>query len=340
MRFLYYLMLIAFTAGLLLPRSARAAEIEFIGPYVGPHDYAASNAIFETLQNPVDLACRYKLSGPIEPGDLERLQHALESGSTGAPAILCLDSKGGSFAEAVRIAEYIDRRFVTMVDKDQSCLSACAIIFMSGGYSDVGKQAYRILRPGAQLGFHAPSITLPDTTYSKETAEQVYGTALADLTRALRGFATVKPGDQSREPILPVSLLIEMLLTPPDKMMMVETVNQVARWEIELAIQRPEIDPSQGLFLLCYNAVHWAVGEDAPAYTVEALQEFVPKNTGGSWHLQLYPEGDTTEDCYPVPEKNSGVRYDSGFTNRWNRRYTSRSHYMLLPGPTRLDSLK
>ena len=73
--------------------------------------------------------------------------------------MLSLDSKGGSFEEALRIANLLLARYVTTTIQDNhECLSACAIIFMAGTYlTTIGPQIGRTMAANATLGFRSPN---------------------------------------------------------------------------------------------------------------------------------------------------------------------------------------
>src|SRR5690242_4924143 len=90
---------------------------------------AASHAATVTRHN--GAYCNVLLKGPIEDGDLGKLLDIYEKGSF---EDLCLDSSGGSYAEAVRIAEQLVNWSYpgTVVDKGASCYGACAYVFMGG----------------------------------------------------------------------------------------------------------------------------------------------------------------------------------------------------------------
>ena len=107
-------------------------------------------------KNTID--CNIRLSGTIEVGDLQKTLRKMRLfESTEAPT-LCLDSPGGSYDEALIIAEFIlNRHLSTAVEADGSCLSACVIIFLAGNISSAGLIVpARRLNVAGKVGFFAP----------------------------------------------------------------------------------------------------------------------------------------------------------------------------------------
>ncbi len=89
-------------------------------------------------------------NGVIESGDADRLS-AIAKQADVLPhgfRILSLNSKGGSVAEALRLAQIIDQfRFQTLVEDGAICASACgSIVFISGDS--------HLVREGGALGMH------------------------------------------------------------------------------------------------------------------------------------------------------------------------------------------
>lgn len=199
-------------------RDAGAAEIGF-----------AHDLVFD---------CGMQVRGVIEAGDAARIAEMVDSpkmreglndpNHSITPRI-CLDSPGGSFAEAFRIARVIYSRFGTAVRKGERCESACAIVFMAGSISpedDRGVVADRVLHPLARLGFHSPSLVVPEGSYDEAVVNKAYNVAVAGIGELVGVSGYLK---------FPATLIEAMLQTPPDQMMHVETVGQSARWQIGVA---------------------------------------------------------------------------------------------------------
>ena len=90
-------------------------------------------------------------SGPIRPGDAERLRTALKIANPLAHGarVLLLDSPGGSVSEALELSQIIRTVGVhTVIPKGAMCGSACAsIVFISG--------KYRTVESGGLFGQHS-----------------------------------------------------------------------------------------------------------------------------------------------------------------------------------------
>lgn len=186
---------------------------------------------------------------------------------------ICLDSPGGSLTEAIEMADTlafgyrvrsdiesrtsdIAREVIweigTAIPAGARCESACAILFMAGGYfSALGtsnnlRDPNRILHVDGMLGFHAPGLDLPPGgSYS---AEQV-GLSFAFAISAV-GLVVERLGRYN----IPPSLFQRWVSTSPDDMYFIETVEQAASWFITLAGAPVINDPSLGnLVQVCEN---------------------------------------------------------------------------------------
>jgi len=201
----------------------------------------------------------YRLSGPIEEGDLEKVKKIVRKNDY-RPRRLNLDSPGGSFIEAAEIANFVwDNGITTLVNARRNCLSACAIIFMSGSIFD-GDNYHppnRYLHVLGRLGFHAPFINpeqLGDVPAGKaaELAVLTYKTALTAATKFL------ELSHKSKWP----SSLVEALLKVQSarKFIEIDTVDKAGRWHISLFGYRPlrfnRFMPPH----ICRNAVYWKTG--------------------------------------------------------------------------------
>src|SRR5262245_60558610 len=76
-----------------------------------------------------------QVRGEILFDDHKKLLAALRGREVqkGMPIYLDLNSSGGNFAEALKIAKLaLEKRLSTRLGRNAECLSACAIIFMAG----------------------------------------------------------------------------------------------------------------------------------------------------------------------------------------------------------------
>lgn len=113
---------------------------------------------------------RLRLTGMIEASDADRLraelvklQQARGANADGPLAVLELSSKGGNLLEGIKIG-YMLREFgvATVVRREDSCLSACAMAFLGGTGRRQANTAEpsRTLEIGGQVGFHNSSVNV------------------------------------------------------------------------------------------------------------------------------------------------------------------------------------
>ena len=192
------------------------------------------------------MGCHFRIEGEIKRGDGARIENFVrnfnydvfysgklsklsnEYGSSHFKRI-CLNSPGGSLSEAIVIAKAIYGKWGTAVSANTTCESACSLIFMAGSFApedDRGIIADRILHPLGRLGFHAPKLTIEEGNYSAGTVSKAYNIALQGIWQIydISGFIKFPP-----------SLIGEMIATPPEEMLYVETMGQAARWQITIA---------------------------------------------------------------------------------------------------------
>lgn len=173
---------------------------------------------------------------------------------------LCIDGPGGSYAEALLIVDALaEFRIWTVVPSQAQCLSACAVAFMGGTYVDEASlMPLRQLMPGADLGFHAPSITLSGTgSMPVQMVSAAYETALADIHGVVsKLLVNAAP---AHEASMSPSLLARMLATPPGEMFHVTTLDEIGRWRIQFW-DGPENSinfSSANLIQACQNLFAW-----------------------------------------------------------------------------------
>ena len=168
MRFVSSGALLAFALGILADKS--------LADSVGPSDHPG---------------CDLELRNEIRPGaaealDMDRIFDMVERQVFPSEEgyVLCLDSPGGSLAEAMAMFEAIrEQNITTRIPGGWRCESACAIAFMAGSLelgvgvpTTIGSHQ---LDPGGVLGFHAPSLELSrETTHSAEEVARAFQLAL------------------------------------------------------------------------------------------------------------------------------------------------------------------
>lgn len=123
--------------------------------------------------------------GEISSGDLERFRQI----SLKYPkAIVALNSDGGLIQPAIEIGKIIKiMGYLTAVDDDSVCASACALIWMAG--------SKKALAPNAHLGFHAGYRTENGKMVESGAANALVGNYLTLLGASARTvvFATSAP---------------------------------------------------------------------------------------------------------------------------------------------------
>jgi hypothetical protein len=110
------------------------------------------------------------------------------------------------------------------------------------------------MHPQARLGFHAPSIEIPSGQYSEQQVTQAWNVAL----QAIAEIVNLR----SREVLGLVNyyefherLLYHMLVTPPDSMYYIDTVEKAAKYGISVyPVGINSAQPLAALFNLCNNS--------------------------------------------------------------------------------------
>jgi hypothetical protein len=271
---------------------------------------SANAATIETLSiQPVPppqiwtVPCTHTLTGEIVEGDAARLQAELgrlTMQHDDRNYVICLSSPGGNLVEGLKIGELIRANWMaTYVPPNAECLSACAIAFMHGRiafWEDLVN--YRVIHPTAKLGFHAPSLDLPTMkgAVPAPLVDAAYASAIsviAQLTRSASGGV-----DKSKVALIPLSLLEQMLSTPSDEFLYVETLHQAFLWDIEIypagIVAPPDFDPAAAEYQLCLNADYETKAQNG------GLQNRKPVTAEDvKWHQRYkYPAPDDLAEGY------------------------------------------
>lgn len=125
--------------------------------------------------------CAATLTGDIAPGDLDKIRALDNRSFASGTRPLCLDSAGGSFAEAIQIADYLyDRGIPTAVDDGAACLSSCAFAFLGGSTPGTGRQPEpnKSLHLNAELGFGSLARVLDASQFSEGETQTAMVAAL------------------------------------------------------------------------------------------------------------------------------------------------------------------
>ncbi|MGH1575707.1 hypothetical protein [Planktotalea sp.] len=289
------------------------------------------------------------MSGPIETGDVQRMQEMIDAipmqDHDDLNFLLCLDSKGGSLAEGLALGEIVHKQFMgTYVPRGAECLSACAVIFMHGRVSYWETFVdFRVLHPGGVLGFHAPSLGLkmsPTDEVPGALVNAAYTAAMQNVSKLVENAATTVSA--TSRPIIPLSLLKDMLATPSDSFVYADTLHKTFRWQIDIMphdLSAPEgFDLKVGYTQMCENMSYVLHPQTAPLdaptqvtakdvefyeTTYHATQPDVPKGHSLVKMGEMFEEqctfvynkkGDYFEVTYYVEGRPQGLRYlDSVF---------------------------
>lgn len=219
---------------------------------------ASSAASALEIQDVVDqqtdgIRCAQRLTGEIMAGDVAKVKAAL-AGKYGArvrPHRLCLDSKGGNFLEAIKIAYVLlEHRITTLLEPQKECLSACAVIFMAGtAVRTNGVFTSRLMHRSSRLAFHAPR---PPVVDGKFDSAQAYDAAIEALGRQFLTLARYRERAWDT-PLIKPALINEMMLTSGTRWHEVDTVARAVQYEITV------LDTPQGppLTLATVRNVCW-----------------------------------------------------------------------------------
>lgn len=216
--------------------------------------------------------CAIALSGEITAGDAERfteladragLTRPIESGEPNntSDTALCLDSAGGSYQEGQKLARFVHQHGIaTRILADAECYATCAFVFMAGRYLGGEMDGpRRILTVGGRLGFQAPVLSIsPQASFSGVDISVVANRSM-QVVADLIAFGSYKSIFEYR-PMYAMSLLEQILRTGPDELVMVETVEHVGRWNIELDghKERQRLSEPQ-LIQACVNLQEWSL---------------------------------------------------------------------------------
>ena len=186
----------------------------------------------------VDDQCPVSLTGTIEVGDAAKLLALLGDNRTqkGMPITFCLDSTGGNFEEGLKIAEISwERNLSTLVLPDKQCLSACAIVFMTGTeLSTGGVGLARTMHSTSKIGFHAPSIVVAGGEFDADDLDAAYSAAVDGVGKRLLGIAKLR-GRTWANPLIKGELVNEMMKRRGSDFYYIDTVRKAIEFEISVA---------------------------------------------------------------------------------------------------------
>lgn len=247
--------------------------------------YSAHAATVENRENAI-MGCKIFISGTIRVGDAQTVEDMLrkeliQSGRSTVESHVqrvCLDSRGGSMQEALRIARIIERfGWGTAVGPGHTCESACALAFMAGvshGAEDGEpyRRINRILHPTARLGFHRPELIVAGSNYSASAVSDAFSVSMDAISDLVRTRI-----DSQYD--FPDILLDRMLRTPANEMFYIETVGEAAGLSIGVISKWPDIDIVDAVNNMCKNIrINMRIYQPDGYSRIKSLEEIAPIN--------------------------------------------------------------
>src|SRR4051794_6238554 len=119
-----------------------------------------------------DDSVEISISGNIAPGDIDALRASIKSANDAGKSVssLRLNSEGGNFLEAVRVADWVkSAKLSTKVGQSATCASACFLIFAAG--------ETKYLNMSARIGVHRAS--------EKGVVSRAATSSMADVAKEL-----------------------------------------------------------------------------------------------------------------------------------------------------------
>ncbi|MCC7252997.1 hypothetical protein [Hyphomicrobium sp.] len=211
--------------------------------------------------------CNIRLDGPIEPGDVRKIESAVDQSlSENLPArtndringstSICLNSQGGNFDEAVRIIDYFGSSVVgTTIDAGDSCTAVCAFVFMAGRYMFYHGITHPIrrLHVAGTLSFHPP---VGNAHTAGTDLESAYTESVRKMAALLRHASQAE--FFGRRSVLPRTLLLDVLGLEAGAFLDVETVGQAGEWDIAIiGFREPATITQAMLRRACSNKAMW-----------------------------------------------------------------------------------
>lgn len=277
------LFFLTLSVSLVTAAMSQAADIRVLSPGTIP------------VERVMEGECSIQLSGVIEKGDAQELERILDTHFTQEHGeygeALCLDSPGGSLEEGVNIAGVLGRHYTaTVVPAGATCLSACAVAFMGGNtaWYEFWYNA-RMMHSTATLGFHAPSLEVPQGAYDQQTVEKAFNIAISAIGRIADELSITM--HSSTVPQFPKSLFGAMLQHHGSDFVYVDTVELAATWDIRVLGARSKDMDHKTMELACFSAERWLT--DQPVFDFvengwileEDLFSEIERTGDDSWQL-------------------------------------------------------
>ena len=209
--------------------------------------------------------CQTHLSGPIVKGDAATLRQMFTDRGVFQGSVhgekLCLDSRGGSIAEGLRIGRILyELGIPTRLEKDATCLSSCAIAFMMGTIyldhsSGDGANANRRMHHTATLGFHRPEL---NASVAERNDNALLGQAFDLAIQATLEFVDLSNFRSYRETMIPSDLIQQMFAHRGQEFFLIDTTGKAGRWHIGVdGVTWPYQIDKAAAFHACDNLGEW-----------------------------------------------------------------------------------
>lgn len=235
-----------------------------LGLFSFSFSYAAEVAL---VKNP---HCQIALKGDIELGDAQKVQQLWENLDTNHDTevvAVCLNSLGGDFNAALELSSlFLEEGIGTVVLPKAQCYSACAIAFMFGARRnpDSERSTLRRLHTGGAVGFHAPFLDADMEGKSREHFRNGVGSIRKFLETIYKRTTDQFITKKSLEEFFSGELLLKVLTMEPHELFLIESINDVGRWGIQLQPSGPiktldgdEKSRNNAFLQACSNLESW-----------------------------------------------------------------------------------
>lgn len=168
-----------------------------------------------------------ELEGPIEPGDVERLDKLIRNEDY--DVLLSLNSNGGDFQTGIALAKYINTKPVaTTVKGGNQCLSACAIAFLGGtSWEDEHSEwPSRSIEQTAKVGFHAPFLEIAGGQYDAERVTRAYDRAIRTIVQTIRAAPYMQVAAED---------VAALMVAQREELFVLDTAERLARYGVHPA---------------------------------------------------------------------------------------------------------
>jgi ATP-dependent protease ClpP protease subunit len=283
------------------------------------------------------------IKGEITTGDHSKLLKALgeREGQKGYLIVLELDSPGGSFDEAIQIADIMKKRYLsTRITANSQCLSACAIIFMAGNrVTPGGPVLTRTLHPRGTLGFHAPTIALAGGKFDGADIQAAYAAAIESIGGKLLAVARTRDIEWDT-PMIKSDLVNEMMLKQGKNFYYIDTVGRAVENDIDVIGAEGPADLYQHVKDACANAIaklySSSVAKEEAEFPGETSKSVVEGDVIYKTVLGLVECKITLSD---LSDPTSGGDIDINIRKSGGKQSTGLSRWMYWPADTKLASL-